>query len=114
MINIEDHLDIEALKDLKDIMENEFETLVNTFITDSQSKLDELDEVVAADDAEAIRKLSHSLKGSSSNVCALKLSEMARELEAMGKDQQTAGAQELLLRLKQEFENVSQVLRNNL
>lgn len=114
MASIEEHLDIDALNDLKDIMESEFETLVNTFVGDSQNKVNELDVAVQTNDAEEIRKLAHSLKGSSSNVCALKLSEFARQLEAMGKDEETAGADEVLEQLKVEFEKVTQFLNDNL
>ncbi|MCG8536345.1 MAG: Hpt domain-containing protein [Pseudomonadales bacterium] len=113
-MNVEEHLDIDALQDLKEIMENEFETLVNTFVMDSQSKLQELDGVVADNDAESIRKLAHSLKGSSSNVCAFKLSEYARQLEAMGKDEKTDGALNVLRELKLEFEIITQILNDNL
>lgn len=114
MSNPEDHLDIGALQDLKEIMESEFETLVNTFIADSQSKIDELTSVIAQQDSDELRKVAHSLKGSSSNVCAFRLSEFARQLEMMGKDGAMAGAEGVLANLKAEFTIVSGILNNNL
>ncbi|MGB3624051.1 Hpt domain-containing protein [Ketobacter sp. MCCC 1A13808] len=114
MTNPEDHLDVAALQDLKEIMESEYETLVNTFIADTQSKLVELEEVIQQQDPENLRKIAHSLKGSSSNVCALKLSEFARQLESMGKEGEMASSDTLLSQLKVEFAEVSKILINSM
>ncbi|MEE2731454.1 Hpt domain-containing protein [Ketobacter sp.] len=114
MSNPADHLDIGALQDLKEIMENEFETLVNTFISDSQNKVDELDAVLQQQDCDALRKVAHSLKGSSSNVCAFRLSELARQLEMMGKEETLEGADQVLSALRVEFRAVSDILSTNL
>ena len=112
--NPELHVDVGALQDLKDIMEGEFETLINTFVMDSSSKITELADAIAANDADALRKVAHSLKGSSSNICAGALSEFARQLEFMGKEGSTDGAAGILESLKSEFDNVRAVLENNL
>ena len=114
MSNPADHLDIGALQDLKEIMENEFETLVNTFISDSRNKVNELDSVVQQKDCDALRKVAHSLKGSSSNVCAFRLSELARQLEMMGKEETLEGAESVLASLRDEFLTVSDILSNSL
>lgn len=114
MSNPEDHLDIGALQDLKEIMEGEFETLVNTFISDSSNKVQELGEILQARDTDALRKVAHSLKGSSSNVCAFRLSEFARQLEMMGKEEKLDGAEHILANLAEEFSQVSDILTNNL
>jgi len=114
MNNPEDHLDISALQDLKDIMEGEFETLVNTFISDSRNKVEELGTVLQERDCDALRKVAHSLKGSSSNVCAYRLSELARQLEIMGRDEVLDGAVPVMSRLREEFETVSEMLTRNL
>ena len=110
----EQHVDIAALQDLKEIMESEFETLINTFIMDSLNKLKELDEAIGTSDPEALRKVAHSLKGSSSNICAGELSELARQLEFLGREGSTDGATALLENLREEFEVVKEVLQNNL
>lgn len=114
MTNPEEHLDIAALQDLKDIMESEYETLVHTFISDTRSKLDELDNVIGLNDSENLRKVAHSLKGSSSNVCAFRLSEYARQLEMIAKEGQLQGAKTLLSELETEFCAVSEILSESL
>ena len=112
--NPEQHVDVSALQDLKEIMESEFETLINTFVMDSLSKIEELMDAIAGNDADALRKIAHSLKGSSSNICAAKLSELARQLEFMGKDGSTTGAADILEQLKVEFEVVRDILQSSL
>lgn len=112
--NPERHVDVAALQDLKDIMEGEFKTLIDTFIADSSSKLEELAAAVAANDADALRKVAHSLKGSSSNICAGELTELARQLEFMGKEGSTQGAADVLQRMRGEFASVAVVLRDHI
>lgn len=112
--NPDQHVDIGALQDLKDIMESEFETLINTFVLDSLCKIDELAAAISASDADALRKVAHSLKGSSSNICAGPLSEYARQLEFMGKEGSIQGAAAILEKLKAEFELVKTLLQKNL
>ena len=110
----EEHVDIAALQDLKEIMESEFETLIDTFIADSTSKLQELSDAIGAADADALRKVAHSLKGSSSNICAGALSELARQLEYIGREGSTQGADVVLGTLRMEFESVRKVLQSQL
>lgn len=109
-VNFQRHVDTGALQDLKDIMEGEFKTLIDTFLADSTAKLEELAAAIAASDADALRKVAHSLKGSSSNICAGELSEMARQLEFMGRDGSTQGAADILVRLREEFSTVTRIL----
>lgn len=106
----EQHVDISALQDLKDIMEDEYANLINTFITDSTTKLAELAAVIAKADADGLRKTAHSLKGSSSNICAGALSEQAKQLEFIGKEGSVEGAAALLKQMETEFQAVKTIL----
>lgn len=112
--NPENHVDVEQLSELKDIMEDEFHTLIDTFLSDSSSKIEGLAAAIGAADAEEVRKLAHSLKGSSSNICASQLTEYARQLEHMGKEGSTEGAQDVFEKLKMEFDEVAVILKNEI
>jgi len=112
--NPEHHVDVSALQDLKEIMEGEFEMLINTFVADSLAKIEELKTAIANQDSDALRKVAHSLKGSSSNICAGNLSELARQLEFMGKEDKIDGADGVLQQLREEFTKVKSVLESNL
>lgn len=114
MVNPADHVDIDSLAELKDIMEDEFDILIDTFVADSEAKIASIEGIIAAADAEELRKVAHSIKGSSSNVCAAQFSEFARQLEHMGKEGTTDGAAEVFASLKQEFTAVVDVLKNHI
>lgn len=106
-----DHVDIEVLNELKDIMEDEFDTLINTFIDDSEEKVRQLDAIISGADADALRKTAHSLKGSSLNVSAQSLSELALSLENMGREGHVGvAAREVYASLNAEFQQVKAVL----
>ncbi len=109
-----DHVDVDQLSELKEIMEDEFQTLIDTFLADSTSKIELLEGAISAADPEELRKVAHSLKGSSSNICAAQLSELARQLEHLGKEGSVDGASEIYQQLKSEFAMVSEVLQNQL
>lgn len=112
--NPEQHVDINALQDLKEIMESEFETLINTFVADSSAKIGELAAAISNRDTDSLRKIAHSLKGSSSNICAGELTELARQLEFLGKSETVEGADAVLEKLKAEFAAVKAVLQQSL
>lgn len=103
-------LSLEALEELKDIMGDEFSLLIETFLNDSITRVDALSTAIATDDAETVRSSAHSFKGSSSNICALQLTELCRQMEAMGKDGNLSAAGELLEQIKAEFAAVQAAL----
>ena len=112
--NPEDHFDLESLEDLKDIMEEDFQMLIDTFIDDSEAKVKDMVGIISSGDPEALRQIAHSIKGSSGNVCAIGLSELARQLEKMGKDENISGANDVYEALKVEFGFVKDVLKNKI
>jgi histidine phosphotransfer protein HptB len=76
-----DHLDQEALTTLKDVMEDDFLLLINTFLQDSENRLKTLNSLIDSDNQDAIRRAAHSFKGSCSNVGAPALAFLCAELE---------------------------------
>lgn len=58
--------------------------LVDTFLQEAPSMLDELRRALAAQDADKFRRTAHSLKSNSNTFGALTLGAMARELELGG------------------------------
>ncbi len=80
-MNVTQHLDYDALNSLKDVMEDEFGFLIETFIQDSNDRLEKLHLLVGSDDQDAIRRASHSFKGSCSNLGALRLADLCAGVE---------------------------------
>ena len=80
-----EHIDQDTLEELREVMEDEFGTLIHTYLDDSIVRLDSLKEAFEIKDAEALRKAAHSFKGSSGNIGAPILAELCRQIEAISK-----------------------------
>lgn len=86
-------LDLEALDVLRDVMEDEYESLVHLYVRDSDGRFSQMRDAAAAGNAEHLRHIVHSFKGASGNICAPSLAARAQSLE----DAARAGASEALL-----------------
>ena len=98
-----EHLDMESLNALIEVMGDEFSMLVETFVNDSDVRIETIREAVSVADPEAIRRTAHSLKGSASNMGALTLTQFCRELEELGHEGKTEGADKLLEQITAEY-----------
>ena len=61
---------------------------------------------IAGADAEALRKVAHSLKSGSANVGADGLAQLCKEMEKLGRNDSTEGAAALLPQMQQAFQAV--------
>jgi len=104
------HLDVDALEMLKEIMEDDFTMLVNTFLTDAAERITQIKEAIGSKTAEDIRRASHSFKGSSANIGAHALHELCMQLEHSGSQGIVDGAEGLCESIEQEFVAVQQLL----
>ncbi|HWV16695.1 MAG TPA: Hpt domain-containing protein [Cellvibrio sp.] len=75
------HLDYDVINTLKDIMEDDFRFLVETYFQDSHSRISTLRNAVAIKDSDGVRRAAHSFKGSCSNLGALHLAGLCAALE---------------------------------
>ncbi len=87
-MSVTQHINYDSLNSLKEVMEDDFNFLIETFIQDSEDRLATLHELVGGNDVDAIRRASHSFKGSCSNLGALRLASLcaASERKALDKD----------------------------
>lgn len=99
-------IDRAALTELKFIMEDEFSTLIETYIRDSLERLNQLRQAIAEGDCAQVRATAHSFKGSSSNICAPGLAELCRQLEQQAGDQDLSQAVNLFAQIEAEFQQV--------
>lgn len=109
-----EHLDLDALAELKDIMDEEFVMLLETYLVDADIKLAELAKAVARQDAPAITSLAHSLKGASSNVSAVQLAGLCKILEHKGRDNDLTDLEGCYSRIVQEYSGVKAALRQHM
>lgn len=100
------HLDEEALAELRDVMEDEFEVLIQTYLADSRDRIRGLREALKAGDSDAFAKTAHSFKGSCINIGAPRLGEICLKAEMAGKESRLEDAPGLLDEIDREFEQV--------
>ena len=101
-------LDTDVVRDLLDVMGEEFTELVQVYLEDTPKALAALDRAAAHGDNEGLIAPSHSLKSTSANLGALGLSELAKRLEH-GARSGTLGneAPVVVAAIKRNFERVT-------
>lgn len=100
------HIDREALSVLREVMEDAYPELLDTFLTDSESRLGELQKT---SDAKVLSEVAHSFKGSASNMGAVRLAALCQELESDAKDKSPAEIVKLVAEISGEFDDVRPV-----
>jgi len=100
------HLDAQAVVELKGVMGSDFALLVQTFFSDSDQRIEAVRAALDGADPEALRRAAHSFKGSSSNMGAPHLAELCRELEELGRAGRVDGGAQLLQEMIAEYDGV--------
>jgi len=97
------HIDREALSVLREVMEEGYPELLDTFLADSESRLAELQNTA---DAKALSEVAHSFKGSASNMGAVRLAALCQELESEAKNKSPSDIARLVADISREFADV--------
>lgn len=98
------HLDLNLIDELRELMEDEFSLLIDTFIDDGEARLAELPAL--ADGSDDLRRAAHSFKGGASNMGAVELASLCARLEAMSAGGDSAATIALIDDIRCEFEAV--------
>lgn len=80
-MDISAHLDLDSLETLRDIMEEEFDDLIQLFLCDGGRRLPAMMLAWETRNTTGLRMEAHSFKGSSANICAARLSNLNTALE---------------------------------
>lgn len=103
-------LDPRAIDELRDLMGEDFDSLIEAFEVDSQTQVEAITDAVAQADADRIRRQAHGLKGACINFGANDLAEVCGRIEDVGRAGDCALAQSLLPTLHREFNGVRSAL----
>jgi HPt (histidine-containing phosphotransfer) domain-containing protein len=106
-----EHLDYDTLTMLKQVMEDDFALLIDTFVQDSTDRISTLRNIITGVDSDAIRRAAHSFKGSSSNIGALHLAALCSVLEKKALENNLEGLVCDLDSIETEFAQVLSLLR---
>ncbi len=104
-------LDRETLEELFDIMEAEATGLLQEYLDNAPTLLEDIDQAVGEGDAVALVLPAHSLKSSSANVGAVKVSELAKKLEFMGRENNMGEAKATWKRMQNAYIEAEQALK---
>ncbi len=99
-------VDTETLTMLKEVMEDDFGTLITTYLDDVNTRIPQLKAALEGRNCEDLRHGAHSLKGSSSNLGAAPLSELCLQVETLAKEGCVEGVESLLAQIEAEFHQV--------
>jgi histidine phosphotransfer protein HptB len=109
-MNVTQHLDYDALNALKEVMDDDFGFLIETFILDSNDRLTKLQALVGNTDIDMIRRTAHSFKGSCSNLGALRLASLCAAVERKALNQDLASLANDVTEINDEFITIKQMM----
>lgn len=104
------HLDMEQLNELKEVLEDEFQVLINTYLIDAQLRLKLIEEGLDTKNYEQVRLAAHSLKGASANIGALILAQLCEQLEHDCKLQKYSDLDTLVINVSEELSIINKEL----
>lgn len=110
--NDSDALDHVIFDKLREILGPSLEQAVKPFLEDTPDYLDQLEQAVKEGDANKARASAHAIKGSSGNLGAVNLAQIAKQAEELALEQQVAEIASLLPHMRIAFEAVSRALNN--
>ena len=106
-------LDPTVFNEMRELMDDALGEFISTYLGNSPRLIDQMEQGLAASDAEAIHHSAHQLKGGSGSIGAMRLYELARQIEQMARDGGTQDIEPLLQELKTEYLRVDAALQEH-
>ncbi|GAA4650038.1 hypothetical protein GCM10023116_23210 [Kistimonas scapharcae] len=107
-------LNRETLEQLRMVMEEEFDLLINSYLEDSPKLVEDTLSAARNMDIKVFTRASHTLKSSSQNLGADRLGELASQLEKNGREKNLSEVRPLLKKLEAVFQATCEELKNSL
>ncbi len=108
-------LDPQVLNSLREFAGPKAQTvitkIVRQYFKDSPEKVQAIETAAAAQDAEALRKVAHSLRSSSANLGAITVAQLCKTVENIARSGTTVGTSEAIKQLKTEYARVEVALQ---
>jgi CheY-like chemotaxis protein/signal transduction histidine kinase len=108
------HLNTRTVEELRELMQEKFEAIIQTYMRDTPIRFKTMRDAITASDAEQLYRAAHSLKSASASLGANGLSELARQLELMGREEDLKDARDLFNESLREYGIVRQALKKYL
>jgi CheY-like chemotaxis protein len=109
--SLDDSLDYSVLQTLYETMDDDFVTILHSYLEHAPQLLNEIERAILEKRPEPLIRPAHSLKSSSANVGAMQLSELARELEHKARQGDTTDLTSLYRNLFERYRLSTEALR---
>jgi len=107
-------LDLEVVESLRALDEEGgpslFLELIDLFVEDAAAQLRTMQGALESGDVKALERAAHTLKSSSANIGACRMSEICFELEKLGRSGTLQGAETLIASTGEAYSEVREVL----
>lgn len=105
--------DNEILSMLKEALGDDLDNIIQLYLDTAPGNLHEIDQAINNGDAQALARAAHKFKGASANVGAIAVSQLALQLESMGKNQQLSDIAPVHQQLLHTFDQTQQAFIQN-
>ena len=103
-------MDLKEIAQSLDLEEDEYRDLVKLFIETTESNLKELENYIAAEDAEGAFRIAHKIKGAAFNLELNDIARLAKEIETRGKGAQLTDIPQLFTQLTEAFNQLKALI----
>ena len=107
-------IDTKKIEELKELVDEDdpgfLIELLEDYMNDSKENLKAIRYAIQAKDTVTVVNTAHTLKGASSNIGAVNMTELSKRLEHLGRKETLEGAVELIDQLEVEFVEVKSEL----
>lgn len=111
---MEQALNMDALTELRDLMGDSLDEVLQTFIDYMPTQIDLLANAIRDDDAEQVFNVAHKMKSSCGSIGAHELAQLAEKIEMIGRSGTTENASTLLEEFKSLYVRVDAFLKSEL
>lgn len=103
-------LDPRVFTDLRELMGDDLGEFIITYLGNSPQLIHKMEQALNNKDTEALFHAAHQLKGGSGSIGALKLADLALQIEKIGKSGSIDGISSLLQQLQAEYAQLEREL----
>jgi HPt (histidine-containing phosphotransfer) domain-containing protein len=109
-----EHLNLSAIAELREVMEEDFNFLIETFLQDSEERITQLKSAFNNGDATEFGRAAHSFKGSCTNIGLPRLADFCLVAEKTGKEGDLSKGAEMIENIESEYHIASQLLEKEI
>lgn len=109
-MNGNEPIDQKVVTELRELMGDAYLTVYEAFLRSGEQNMSDLAAAVADNKLENIKSITHTLKGSSANIGAKRLSEISMEMMEDARNSMVADYHSYLANMQQEFKRVCDMI----